>query len=711
MNDLVINNQVDISEYVIPTKLFTTSNTWGTNFKVYYLTDLHLEYHINQKANIDKQIKGIVSNLSEDKLYFYESIIYIGGDVADSFLLAEKFYRQLRSFYPKIKIVAVLGNHEISEFETLKDAIDKYSALFSELNIIFLQNLGWNGMMYEQQKFICVGGIGFAPFNEMHNADNLVASKDIQFNREREREESTKFLSIYNKAVKIANEYSVPLLVFTHYPINDWLPNVKTDPHCFYFNGHNHSNDYYFLDDAVVISDNQIGLKAKNIRLKCISVGTLTNPFYIFADGYHEITLKEYFEFYRFNGQMLQGKGRLISNQIEKGNIFYMIKKNGFYMFVVVGSKDSWLCVGTTIRKIQGVSHIEYFYNAFDTIVQRYIELFATTYNGLKSIADKLKKYGFSGRVHGFIIDIDYYNHLMVNPFDGKMTFYYSPIFGHVREYPDIKSLLVSIKEDKLHRGLGTSKESKQEIINLDKAIVELNIGNKALIGDENHQAHKNTNNSIKRINVGRGSMYEYSRRMLQIQRLFDCNILREWDMSLIEDLYIEEEYRPIKPVTTAYQSVKSDWRHYILIDAQKRTKNATMVCFPTFRESISNNRKRIWFPYNENGKIESTKAIKSFIKAIPENIINDPDIIRELIQNLSDDRFFQCFPKEFISTEVIDIFIHYSSSGRLYDFPVNKMTYDLWKYIYDTCGYSERKTRAKNFPRDVWDKIRTEQS
>lgn len=710
MNDLVTNNQVDISEYVIPSKLFTTTKAWGINVKVYYLTDLHLEYHINPETNIDQQIIDIISGLSEDTLRFYDSIIYIGGDVADSFSIAEIFYRKLRDFYPKIKIVAVLGNHEISEFDTLNEAIDKYSALFDELNIFFLQNSGLKLTMYEQQKLICVGGIGFAPFNDFHNADNLIVSKDIQFNREREQEESTKFLEIYNQAVELSIKHNVPLLVFTHYPINDWLPNVKTDPHCYYFNGHNHSNDYYFMDKAIVIADNQIGLKAKSIRLKCINVGTLANPFFNFIDGYHEITIKAYFDFYRFNGQMLLGEGKLITNLIDKGNRFYVIKKNGFYMFVVVGAKDSWLCVGNKVRKIPGVSHVEYFYNSFDTIVQRYIQLFAATYNGLQSVAEVIKRFGFSGRVHGFIIDIDYYNHIMVNPFDGKMTFYYSPVFGYVREYTSIKSLLNSEKVDRLSSTISSSKISDQEITNIDNALADLNIGNRTLIEDKSKPVPQNKRKIIKRIDVGRGSMYEYSRRMLQIQRLFDCNILREWDMSLIEDLHIDEEYRPIMPATTAYQLVKSDWRHYLQIDCQKRTKNATLVCFPKLGESAADTMKRIWFPYKENGQKESPKVIKSFIKAIPDSLFSDSDIIRELVLNLSEDRFFQYFPKEYISTEVIDIFIHYSTSGRLYDFPVNVMTYDLWKYIYDSCGYSERKTRARNFPKDIWDKIRAEE-
>lgn len=78
-----------------------------------------------------------VGNLSEEELNSYESNIFIGGDVADSFDLAEKFYRRLRYYYPKNRIFAVLGNHEISEFDTLEEAVSKYGLLFRKLKIKF----------------------------------------------------------------------------------------------------------------------------------------------------------------------------------------------------------------------------------------------------------------------------------------------------------------------------------------------------------------------------------------------------------------------------------------------------------------------------------------------------------------------------------------------------------------------------------------------
>lgn len=541
MTELVPLNQIDISEYVVPSKLYRTSDAIGEFIKVYYLTDLHLEHNIKSTDSIDEEIARIVNGLCKESIYSFESIIFIGGDVADSIQLSEKFYKQLRDKYPKVRIIAVLGNHEISEFATLEEAVTNYKSLFKRLRITFLHNSGGN-INYEFYNFTqtisCVGGIGFAPFNETYNANNIVVSHDIQFNRKKEIAESKKFLKAYNTAIEKSAENKTRLLVFTHYPIGDWLPNVKVDARCIYFNGHIHSNDFYFKDNATIVADNQIGYNAKTIKFKCIPIGTLQNPFYYYPDGYHEITVSDYYAFYKFNGIGLSGEGKGISNRINSGSHFYMIKKNGFYMFLLLGGKTPLLCVGAQIKRVQGGSNIDYYYNAFDTMIKRYIQLYASMYKGMQFISKKVKKFGFSGRVHGFIVDIDFYNHIMVNPFDGKLTFYYSPTFGLVKEYPNVNSLVGGMKERVIPESFESKRDYNQAIKRLDRAISELKIGsNLPQIPESNTKTEVA---SIQKVNVGQNSMYDYSRRMYQIQRLFECNILRVWDPSLIENLYID---------------------------------------------------------------------------------------------------------------------------------------------------------------------------
>lgn len=59
-----------------------------------------------------------------------------------------------------------------------------------------------------------------------------------------------------------------------------------------------------------------------------------------------------------------------------------------------------------------------------------------------KKIAGAIKKIGGDGRIHGCIIDINFFNHAYVNPIDLTVTGYWaSDIFQKVI-YPDIPSLL-----------------------------------------------------------------------------------------------------------------------------------------------------------------------------------------------------------------------------------------------------------------------------
>ena len=46
--------------------------------------------------------------------------------------------------------------------------------------------------------------------------------------------------------------------------------------------------------------------------------------------------------------------------------------------------------------------------------------------DALRTISREVKAFGGCGTVHGCIVDIDYYNHIYLNPFDGKATAYYA---------------------------------------------------------------------------------------------------------------------------------------------------------------------------------------------------------------------------------------------------------------------------------------------
>lgn len=59
-----------------------------------------------------------------------------------------------------------------------------------------------------------------------------------------------------------------------------------------------------------------------------------------------------------------------------------------------------------------------------------------------KHIADMIKRIGGSGKIHGSIIDIDFYNHIYVNPIDLSLTGYWASDMINKIVYPSIPALL-----------------------------------------------------------------------------------------------------------------------------------------------------------------------------------------------------------------------------------------------------------------------------
>ena len=456
MSELIKKDNLDnsVSDYIVPQRALNVSDAWGEFVDVYYITDLHIDFHIDRELDEETQIQKLVDGLFKRYIDRFESIVYVGGDVANSIRISEIFYKHLRNRFSDIEIVAVLGNHEISEFQTIDEAVEKYSLLFEKYEIGFLHNSYFEMRtcsLEEAQSFLCVGGIGFAPFNNNYNADSLIASNDIQFDREKEIAESNKFLSSYHQALNEAIQTKKLLLVFTHYPIN-------------------HHNEQYIKNGSTIVADNQIGYKKKQIKFKHIKLGTIYNPFFDYLDGHYQINVDDYIMFYRFNDVPISGCS-LIMSLIEKGNTLYMIKKHGFYMFVIVGEKHSWLCVGGQIKKIKNINSIEYFYDSFDDMVNTCFELFGSTYNELTMISEELKKYGLDGRVHGLIVDVDKRYHIMFNPFEHRLVFYYSPYWGLAKTYSGIKPLLKELKIDTTRDDFFTAYEYKQWTKQIDRAI------------------------------------------------------------------------------------------------------------------------------------------------------------------------------------------------------------------------------------------------
>ena len=53
----------------------------------------------------------------------------------------------------------------------------------------------------------------------------------------------------------------------------------------------------------------------------------------------------------------------------------------------------------------------------------------------LLNISKVIKSIGGDGSIHGCIVDIDYYNHIYINPVDGKITEYSNAIVHDFQKF------------------------------------------------------------------------------------------------------------------------------------------------------------------------------------------------------------------------------------------------------------------------------------
>lgn len=420
-------------------------------------------------------------------------------------------------------IFVTLGNHELAAFDTVEEGVTFYRNFFNLEGINFLHN-----DIYEEKSFCIMGGVGFAKYNERYNARTLKGARTMS--RDDECKESEAFYNVYLEALAIAETKQEPLIVLSHYPTNDWLPNNKCNSLCFYFNGHNHRNTFIHNERCNICADNQIGYNSKQINFKLFSFGTIRNPFIDFDDGCYEITLPQYEQYHRYIGKHIDGTYFIncaLSYVMAK---FYMIKLIGYYAFFIIAkNQNARICYCGKATKIENSKNkpIDYFFERFIAMCTAQIETLGWYYDALKSIQAEICSLGFNGELHGSIVDIDFYHHVMCNPFDASIIYYYSPSYGLIVPYGTFSELL----EDSLKPSRTTQKYD--EILKKFEAMPK-----NALILKSNVDTENAGLQNVSRKN----GMYKVSRKMNQFQKLFESNTLYVWNESFLKGTPFEVE-------------------------------------------------------------------------------------------------------------------------------------------------------------------------
>lgn len=516
------------------------------NGTIYYISDLHLDYKIAKKfpksvskGKITEYIASIVDSLllEYEKGPFLNKYMLIGGDVSYSFEISKLFYQILadKISFRKRNVIVILGNHEYWEENNVSDTIEKYKKLLDSLEITFLHNELLCCEVFNQykineedmlnaseeelrQKYLncgmfILGGTGFSGLNAKYNA-NIGLYRSAIKTIDEDMQQSTRFERLYLKIKSVLNDRNV--IVFTHTPKSDWSSD-NYNCNWVYVYGHNHQNEYYKDELRTIYADNQVGYNGTDFTLKHFYLSRKYNIFKYYKDGIYCITIDEYKSFYR-------GMGMQITYNRKDGNI-YMLKRDGLLCFILKNDKEIlYLLEGGNRRKLN-IQDINYYFDNM-TFYSRKIKETTKKFNDfLKEVSSYVKSFGGYGTIHGCIVDIDFYNHLYINPYDATITPYFA----------------LSIIDKYVYKDLGKM---------LSNNCPELYLNYKKMINDKNEIMIRN-NNEIKLSDFEHyenTDIYKTSRIMKALQYLVDDDIIRIWNDNLInekeqiENILIEEK-------------------------------------------------------------------------------------------------------------------------------------------------------------------------
>lgn len=542
--DFSENSSLPVQENNVGAQNHDLANLDGSFKRIYYITDIHLEHQLAKhphdmrdmsvyeiKRRIDERIAELVASASDAT-----GLLLIGGDVADSIALEKLFYERLSSWDGwRGKIIAVLGNHELWDGDPtgtkpvrlVDEIIGDYRQAMPK-NVTLLENelfIVYKGQtevvlaeqtilnasldeLYEvcsNSTFILLGGIGFSGLNPIYNAEMGLYRAAVSFQEDFER--SKRFRAVYEKVLASAKE--LPVVVLTHTRMEDWS-NERYNPGWVYVNGHTHQNRL-LLDAAgiAVFADNQVGYTPKSWHLNSFSLDARTyDPFKDYPDGVYKISHEQYLEFN-------QGQGILIQGMKYPGNL-YALKRDGVYMFVLESKNGLCLLEGGRRHKLN--HDFDYYDSHLFEYVQKVRSIFAPYHKALSIISEEIRSFGGTGTVHGCIVDIDWFHHVYLNPFDGKITPYYATDMTNKLVYKDVKSLLQSSPIlPRLSDGASL----------LAHYLTAADDGKIPILSRKSNKKWKLA--TVPEVVLDK-SMYMPSRIMRSIQYIFDKNVLRVWD-------------------------------------------------------------------------------------------------------------------------------------------------------------------------------------
>lgn len=560
---LETKNTVTLSKYFEEEKVFHDFTEGESSAKTfYYVTDVHLEHQLQNVVEnavqekkilvpvvlefLNSKIQEMISTAEDN-----EATLLVGGDVAGCKELTVLFYRLLKAQW-KGDVVFVLGNHELwdgkanadvnDEIRSVDEIVNEYRERVDDrendvserlYNTYILENdvyivyknkpFGGKRIVRENQildasieeltelfrksSTIILGGIGFSGLNPQYNAEMGLYRSTVA-SLEADRGLSERFRKVYDKMKQCAGNKKV--IVLTHTPVFDWA-NEPCNPNWIYVNGHSHHNQMDIKENgAVILSDNQIGYKPRKWKLNAFSTLGWYDPFENYSDGIYEISSEQYKEFNI-------GRGISSNGCNYKGQI-YMLKREGLYMFLLHSMRSLCLLNGGQRKKLERF-RIRYYYDNMVKYGKAVRDAIKPYQQFMEAISKEVKSFGGSGKIHGCIVDVSWFSHIYVNPFDGKITSYWA-IDGCSRLAYNSLQLLLEEQEPFLAEKFMLECK-KQSLPIISKHIM-------------NNSNQKRAEIAIVPQWVFGTEIYTPSRIMKSVQYIWSQNVIRIWDENVL---------------------------------------------------------------------------------------------------------------------------------------------------------------------------------
>ena len=513
---------------------------------IFYISDLHLVHKIKNKFGdksinkyeVKRYITEIVEQLRNSQTKIVRSLnldectiinIFL-GDISFDFEIYKLFFDEIAKTRLSIENdLVVLGNHELwfQEEKSFEKIVEKYRKYLDTKKIKLLQNdlflifknkdnleyydlinedsiLNFNKNDFDdvlkKSSILIFGGLGFAGLENKYNYNLGIYSNGIK-SRKEEIKRSNQINRIYKHLKEVASDKKV--VIATHMPLRNW-PNENYIKEWFYLSGHTHANVYIDDDEHHVFEDNQIGYNGTKFEFKFIILNKMVDIFNKYDDGIYEINRDDY---YAFNS--CQGIHITFNYSFDK---IYMLKKNKTYMFLMEYKGKLILLNGGAKRKLENQS-LNYYFENMGKYQEQILKGLTPYLEYEKEISDAIKMIGGSGRIHGAIVDIDFWNHIYVNFLDKSLTAYFANDMVDKYVYKNVLSLL---------------RFNRLNLYNNYIKMIEDKKNSNSLIVLKSNELSEKTEH------VESTEMYVVSKKIKSMQYLSTNNIIRNWSDNVL---------------------------------------------------------------------------------------------------------------------------------------------------------------------------------